>query len=524
MKRKIYLLVSLLLILSLILASVGCSSNKTSGDNINSVQKPLVLNLEGGDWGYPTPYGHYSRGPGVYKMTLIFDSLLERGEEGMIPWLAEKWDISPDGKIYTFVLRKNVKWHDGQKMTAEDVKFSFEYFAKYPPVWDQLSIDGKSFVEKIDVLNDNTVKITVDKPNATLLGRIGNVKIIPKHIWEKVEDPKKFNTPEAVIGCGPYKLTDYNKEQGAYRYEAFHDYWGPKPKADVIQFIPVSDGVLAFDKGDIDLTSITPDIIAKYENKKEFKIKKNPAFWGYRLIFNMEKRPELKDKELRQAIAYAIDQNELVEKVARGAAVPASAGYLPVDHVWYNQNVKKYDYNIDKAKELLKGKKYSFTLLISNSNAEIRIAELLQISLAKAGIDLNVKSVDMKTRDAAVKNGDYEMVLNGHGGWGNDADMLRTLYANEKTSDQRPSSDGIRGYRNEQINDMCQKQLVEMDEAERKKIVFELQELIAEEVSQIPLYNTTGYIVYRPDKYDGWKYMFDHHEVTHNKLSYLEEK
>ena len=88
----------------------------------------LVINLSGGDWGYPSPYTHYSRGPGMFKMRLIFDSLLERGEEGLIPWLAKDYDISNDGKVYTFVLNQGVKWHDGKDLTAEDVKFSFEYF------------------------------------------------------------------------------------------------------------------------------------------------------------------------------------------------------------------------------------------------------------------------------------------------------------------------------------------------------------------------------------------------------------
>lgn len=502
----------------------GCSNSERTVNKDNESSKPVVISLEGGDWGYPTPFSHYSRGPGVFKMTLIFDSLLERGEKGYIPWLAEKWDISKDGLEYTFALKGNVKWHDGEPMTAEDVKFSFEYFAKHPPVSNDLTVDGKSFIKSVEAVDSKTVRIKVEKPLAIILGKIGNARIIPKHIWEKVDDPQKFNTPEAVIGTGPFVLKDYSKEQGAYKYETFKDFWGPKPKVDILQFIPVSDSVLAFDKGEIDLAGITPDILSKYEGNKEYKVMKNPAFWGYRLIFNMKKRAELKDKEIRQAFAYAIDKNELVEKVARKAAVPGSAGYLPVDHIWYNKGVKNYEFNIDKAKALLKGRKMSFNLLTGNSNAEIRIAELLKISLAKAGIEINVKSVDMKTRDAAVKKGDYEIVLTGHGGWGGDADLLRTMYAKEKTSNQSPSADGIPGYSNEQINELCRLQLQEMDQSKRKDIIFKLQELIAEEIPQIPLYNTTGYIVYRPSKYDGWKYMFDHHEVTHNKLSYLDVK
>lgn len=502
----------------------GCSNSEQTVKEDNSTSTPLVINLEGGDWGYPTPYLHYSRGPGSFKMALIFDSLLERGEKGYIPWLAEKWDISKDGLEYTFALRDNVKWHDGQPMTAEDVKFSFEYFAKHPPVSNDLTVDGKSFIQSVEAVDEKTVRFKVEKPLAILLGKIGGTKIIPKHIWEKVDDPQKFNTPEAVIGTGPFVLKDYNKEQGAYRFEAFKDFWGPKPLVSTLQFVPVSDPVLAFDKGEIDLTGITPDILSKYERKQEYKVIKNPAFWGYRLIFNMEKRAELKDKEIRQAFAYAIDKNELVEKVARNAAVPANAGYLPVDHIWYNPNVKDYEFDIEKAKQLLKGNKLSFKLLTGNSNEEVRIAELLKINLAKAGIELSITSADTKTRDSSVKKGNYEIALNGHGGWGGDADLLRTTYAIDSTSSKSPSAGGIPGYSNEQIKELCKLQLFEMDPAKRKEIIFRLQELIAEEIPQIPLYNTTGYIVFRPAKYDGWKYMFDHHEVTHNKLSYLDVK
>ena len=523
MRRKLMNCFIFIIIAVMCVNMSGCIFNKKS-EKASADQQPLVINLEGGDWGYPTPYGHYQRGPGIFKMQLLFDSLLQRGEEGLIPWLAEQWEVSSDGKEYTFTLREDVKWHDGQNLTAEDVKFSFSYFAVHPPVFDKLQEGKGNLVAAIEVVDEHTVKIVVETANATVLERLGAMRIIPEHIWAKVDDPKKFNTPEAVIGCGPYVLKAYDREQGAYRFEAFSDYWGPQPRVDVIQFVPVSDGILAFDQGEIDLTSVSPDLLAKYEDKKEFALKRNPAFWGYRLIFNMEKRPEFKEESLRQAIAYAVDQDELVEKVARGAARPASAGYLPVDHIWFNHEAKQYGYYPERAKELLEGKEYAFTLLTGNNNAELRIAELLKISLGTVGLKVQVKSVDMKTRDAAVKNKEYEMVLYGHGGWGNDADLLRSLYAREEGVGCSPSADGIPGYTNARINELCQRQLREMNPERRKELVMELQAVIAEEIPQLPLYNTTGYIVYRPEKYDGWRYMFDHHEVTHNKLSYLEFK
>lgn len=519
--KKIHIL--LIIIMTFMIAMVGCSAKDINTDGSeNGKEESLVLNLEGGDWGYPSPYTHYSRGPGAYKMRLIFDSLLERGEEGLIPWLAEDWNITNDGKTYTFNIRENVKWQDGQDMTAEDVKFSFEYYAKHPPVFDELNISKNNFIEKINIIDNHTISINVDNASATLLERFGSARILPKHIWNNVADPKKFNSPKAVVGCGPYILKDYKKEQGAYKFKAFKDYWGPKQKVDTIQFIPVSDNILAFEKGDIDITRVTPDILDKYEDDSKYKIIKNPGFWGYRLMFNMDSNPQFKDKVLRQAIAYAIDKDELIEKVARGAAKPASAGYIPIDHRWYNKKVRKYDFNLDKSKKLLDGKKYSFTLLTGNRNQEVRIGELMKLSLEKVGIDLKVKSVDMKSRDAAVKNGDYEMVLIGHGGWGNDADMLREKYVSEENNIKTTFTGGIPGYGNDMINNLAKKQLSELDLDKRKEIVYNLQEVIAEEIPQIPLYNTTGYDVYRPSKYDGWRHVFDHHTVTHNKISYLE--
>lgn len=513
--KRIHIL--LFIVMTFMIIIVGCND-----ENTNSDEESVVLNLEGGDWGYPSPYTHYSRGPGSYKMKLIFDSLLERGEEGLIPWLAENWDISNEGKTYTFNIRQDVKWQDDEPMTAEDVKFSFEYYAEHPPVSDELNISKVNFIENINVIDEYTISIDVNKGNATLLEKFGSARILPKHIWEDVDDPKKFDDPKSVMGCGPYILTDYNKEQGVYKFEAFKDYWGPKQKVDVIQFVPISDNILAFEKGDIDITQVTPDILDKYEEDSEYEIIKNPGFWGYRVMFNMENNPEFQDKNLRQAISYAIDKNELIEKVARGAAKPASAGYLPIDHIWYNENVKKYDFDLDKSKELLEGKEYNFTLLTGNNNQEVRIGELMKLNLEKVGIDLKIKSVDMKSRDATVKSGDYEMLLIGHGGWGNDADILSEKYVNEETDIKSTFTGGIPGYRNENINELAEKQLLELESDKRKQIIYELQEVIAEEIPQIPLYNTTGYNVYRPAKYGDWKHVFNHHSVTHNKISYLE--
>jgi len=218
-------------------------------------------------------------------MELIFDGLLERGEEGLIPWLAEDYKIEQGGRFYVFSLREGLKWQDGKPLTAEDVEFSFKYFLQHPPVWCYIESEN---IQDVQAVSKSHVKISLKKPDASMLYKIARVCIIPKHVWENVENPVKFTGPEAAIGSGPFRLTEYSKEHGTYRFEAWEGFWGPKQRIEAIEFVPVSDPVLAFKKGEIDLASIPPDVLGMFEDDPQFKVVRSPAFWGYRLLLNME--------------------------------------------------------------------------------------------------------------------------------------------------------------------------------------------------------------------------------------------
>jgi peptide/nickel transport system substrate-binding protein len=484
-------------------------------------EETVIVRLEGGDWGYPTPFAHYSRGPGSAKTAYIFDSLLERDEKGNIPWLAERWDILDDGTRYVFHIRPGVKWQDGQPLTARDVAFSFNYYRQYRPVSISDMVMDQNYLLQIKVLSDMQVEFTTVEANATFLETVGRVRIIPEHIWSGIEKPEEFLEPAAVIGSGPLRLVDYNKEHGTYRFEAFMDFWGPRGALDVLEFVPVSDAVLALEKGEIDLAGIPADVLSRFKNNPAFTAIENPAFWGYRLRFNMEKLPEFKTKAVRQAFAYAIDRQELVDKIARGEAIPGSMGILSPHHHWYNSDLPSYQRNLEKAKELIVGAgishKPSYDLLVAGGE-EVRIGEVLKEQLAMAGIDIKVTSVDMKTRDARITEGNYELVLVGHGGWGQDPDYLRARFSSAETT----WTSGTPGYSNPEVDRLAAEQLKETNEARRKELIFTLQQLLAEDVPEIPLYLTTGHNVFRQDVYDGWVHVFDHHAPTHNKLSYLQ--
>ncbi|MFA7562312.1 MAG: ABC transporter substrate-binding protein, partial [Methanoculleus sp.] len=255
--------------------------------------------------------------------------------------------------------------------------------------------------------------------------------------------------------------------------------------------------------------------------------------------FNMNKRPELSDQKVRQAFAYAIDRNELVEKIQRGAGKPGNMGMLPEEHIWYNPDQPEYAFNVEQAEMLLEsagwkdtdgdgirdrdGKKLSFTLSVGSD--EVRFGEILKDRLGNVGIDIQVRALESKSRDANLKKGDFELIIAGYGGWGGDADFLRTKYTDvaSTTSALSPLA-SVYGYKNSELNALAAAEMTELDDEKRKGIVYDMQKILAEDVPAIPLLYTTRPDVWYISQYDGWMCPFNHHSRTMAKLSYLKRE
>ncbi|MGH4038213.1 MAG: ABC transporter substrate-binding protein [Sphaerochaeta sp.] len=500
-------------ILSFCTLPMFASGINESTNLIDDTSQSKVLHLAGGNVGTLNPFQHMNRGPGIFRTFLIFDTLLEKDENGLIPWLASSYTIAEDGKTYTFHLQENAYWQDGEELTADDVKFSIEYYREHTPVYNQLMMNGKFIVDSAEVIDKKTVKIITYEPGVAYLEHLGYFAIIPEHIWKDIDDPRSYDGSDKCIGSGPFIVESYSATNGTCILIANENFWGPKQAVDAIEWIPVSDANLAFEKGEIDLTTISADLISRYENNPEYTIKKVPALHCYRLMMNSETREEFTDKNLRKAIAYAIDVDDLIQKIDRGSAFVSSQGYIPNNSSYYNDDVIKYPYSREKALELLDGKEYSFTLLTDNSSSSTKLCELIKLKLEDVNIHVDIKAIDSVSRDNAIVTGNYEMVVVFYGGMGGDPDYLSNVYGD--------SSNYIKGWSNEEIEELLNKQSVEFDDDIRRDELNRIQELISDEVPMYLMQGAYWNFVYRPNTYDNWTTRYDHNYLSHIKLSYL---
>jgi len=318
----------------LVLFAAGCTAAVAS-DEGGSVPVYTVADTTG-DWGFPSPYAHYSRGPGYTRMSYLFDTLIWKDGEGYVPALAESWDLEGDD-VYTFHLRDDVTWHDGEKFTAADVVFTVEYIKEHPYQWVDSSI-----IESAEALDDKTVKITLSEPYAPFLDQVGGtLPILPEHIWAEVDDPVTYRDQEALVGTGPYTLDvdDYDQVQGTYRYLAYNDYYLGEPMVKELRFVKISAPNAAAEllQGNVNTAGIEPEMIDQLED--DFEIISVPShWWNYKLMINHQKGL-MSDKRFRQALAYAIDRNELVEIAGRGYGLAGSPGFIPPDNDWYNSEM-----------------------------------------------------------------------------------------------------------------------------------------------------------------------------------------
>lgn len=432
MKKKIYLLLIFIIMVSLIFS--GCNSmEKQQIKEVDSIKQEIVVAATSDTLIDQLDAASYNGSMEAYQ--LIYEGLVDYGHKGeIIPKVAETWEISEDGKVYTFKIRKNIKFSDGSPCNAKAVKFSIERWAgKEEHSWLKVSLG----YEKIEVVDENTIKIYFNKKYHRTLEELSfprPVRIMSPNSVEPAGDPNgKF---VKAIGTGPWMIKNYIKDQETVLVPNTY-YWGQKPHIQelTLKLVPdVQTRMMALQSGEIDIaggqiSSVAVDNLKTLENDKNLNIKTVPSTTSYFFVCNMENEI-LKDKQVRKAIGYAIDKENIANNLFNGIGNPAKGLFQFTVPFVTEQNNKGYDYDIELAKQTLENAgwkdsdgdgiidkngqplKFSITLQIEEFGEWKPLCEAVQYNLQNAGMDVSLKVLEKGAYyDALWTTRDFDMFI-----------------------------------------------------------------------------------------------------------------
>ena len=277
----------------------------------------------------------------------IFDGLVAINDKmEIIPELATTWDISADGKVYTFKLRTDVKWHDGKPLTADDVKFTYDSIID-PKQPNTLAKSDYALVDKIEAVDPATVRFTLKSANSSFLSKLA-VGIAPKALLEGQQlDTAAFN--RKPVGTGPFMVQEWTAGQKVVLV-ANPNYFRGKPKIDrlIWQVIPDSNVLtVQLVNGDIDgALIIDPKDLSKFQNNAKYKVYESIGANTY-IGFNNE-NPLFTDQRVRQALNYGLDKKAIIDQIVGGQGIWSTSEILA--GTWaYNSNVNKYELRSGKS-------------------------------------------------------------------------------------------------------------------------------------------------------------------------------
>ena len=426
---------------------------------------------------------------------MVFNGLVKYDKDmNIVGDLAESWDVSPNGLIITFHLRKGVKWHDGHPFTSADVLYTY-----------QVTVDPKTptayagdflKVKKAEAIDDYTFRVTYDKPFAPALISWSSA-ILPRHLLEG-KDITKSPLARHPIGTGPYKFKEWVTGQ-KIALVSNPDYFEGRPYLDgrVTRIIPDSATMfLELRAQNLGMMGLTPLQYTRQTENNLFKSHFNKyrylsfayTYLGYNL-----KNPLFADKRIRQAISYAINKDEIINGVLLKLGKPAHGPYKP--GTWaYNDKVKIYNYDPQKARELLReagwikvnpagilekeGKPFVFEIVTNQGNeTRQKCAEIIQRQLQEVGIDVKIRILEWSSfvTDFINKRRFDAVIM----GWTIPLDPdAYDVWHSSKTA---PEELNFVSYKNPEVDEMLEKGRSTFDQKERKKYYDRFQEILADD-------------------------------------------
>src|SRR5262245_28763049 len=417
---------------------------------------------------------------------LMFESLLAVDASGKVqPNLAESWEISDKGRLYAFNLRRGVRFHNGQEMTAEDVKYAVDYSLN--PKNSAYGLNYLGLVERVELAGKYAIRFHLKKPSPLFLAALSDIQafsVVPKgSLPEGVTKISQFPP-----GTGPFKFVDWQSGQRIV-FERYEDYWGHKAFVDRLILRPIADENIRFvylQSGDIDMIEWTP-----YEGVKQISEGKIRGIHAVkasyasmrRLVFNVAS-PPFNNKKMRQAVALAIDKKELIDAAYFGFGEPVDQRY-PVGHFWYIDGVSAPARDLAKARALLKEAGYQGETIVVSTYPGIYepVAITLQAQLKKVGINIKIEMMDSPAVISQQRRGDFTLGL---GGGSIRTDPSEAYGESIRCEPDLKKRRGNRsGYCDKETENLLDQAETELDPTKRKAIFRQLLSKYFEEVPEI---------------------------------------
>lgn len=485
------------------------------------------------------PYTYVTGNPGLDLVQLMYDTLFQLDAENEpIPWLVKDFKVSEDGLTYDFTLHDNIAFHDGEALTTEDIKFTVDYFIKYPK---SRFTNPLKTIDNIAVKSDTefTITLSTADPNF-MIQPLADLPILPQHIWPEIDNPDDSTNN---IGSGPYKMGDY-KAGEYYRLEVNPDYFlGTPPIKEIV--LPIIEDTTALftalSSGQLDAVSsnVSPELVKQFEGNANVKLNRGAGFSTTLLQMNAEKYP-MTDASFRKAVAQALDNEYLIETILLGYAEVGSPGFIHPSSPYFNDKLS-FEQDQEVARQLLADAGFKDTngdgfvegqngeeivlemIVYSDSPTRIRTAEISTEWLNDIGVKTSVRAMDMTTVDSLVwpefdvsKGRDFDLAI---WGWSSTMQLFPDRMIELFHSDPAIGSVNIGGYGSEAFDTLSQTLKASIDSEERTQLIKDMQQLVADEMPIVPLYYQEIINAYNPNVYD--EYIFQLGKGIINKLSFV---
>nr|WP_238942854.1 ABC transporter substrate-binding protein [Planococcus beigongshangi] len=510
-KKITFLAFLMLLLVSTVLygcngdSDEGSESNGETGGEGESTEEKILIFGRGGDSVSLDPIT-VTDGESFKVTKNIFDTLVNFGEQDteIEGALASDWEAAEDGLTYTFTLEEGVKFHDDTDFNAEAVVANFERWAAgdadqfpyYKSMFGGFGDEEEHIIESVEATGDYEVTIKLKRPMAPFLK---NLAMSPFGI----ASPTAFEAAgesfgDNPVGTGPFKFVEW-KRNDTVRIEKFDGYWVEgEPKLDEVVFrsIPDNSGRLnALLAGEIDLADgINPSDAATIEGDDNLQLFERPSMnVGYLGLTNT--REPFDDPLVRQAMNHAIDRQAIVDTFFEGRGEVAKNPMPPVIS-GYNDNIEGYEYDPERAKELLEeaglGDGFEMELWAMPVPRPYmpdgqKVAEAIQSDLAEVGITATIVSYEWATYLDKAANGEADAFLLGWTGDNGDADNFLYVLLDQDNI----GSNNYTYYENQELHDIFIEAQTEVDEDIRNELYMQAQEIIHEDAPWVPLAHST---------------------------------